>query len=479
MVRVCARVLLWLIIVAGALSAVVFVAVAVTSSGDERVGAIVVGLVILGICVGAWFGQRALRRGDGEHHDAGGPSAQLDSQRPRSGPAAADRHPTVEASLGDDVLTLRPRRRKWILVGLGCGGFALVLLVLVLSAPGLFVLLGLAFFGALTVVSVWQLVPGAAYLQLGPQGFVAKGPLRTLRHSWDEVEHFQVYEVHTQYSTQRFVGFDLRDRVPESQSFWQTLSRGMSGVDAGLPDTYGRDPDELAELLETYRDRYATVRGPSPSERADRELAAAAAAVDTSHRAVVTAVLALVCLVVFIVQARAHGIAPTAAELEAAGGVVADAISEGRWWTLLIANVLHANVVHLALNLAALAIGGWLLEREVGPSRTLALVLFGGLASMGLAVVLAPQHVTVGVSGIVFALLTWGVVRDRHRTRALGTFAWSTLPIGVIYTFLSPGTSIGGHLGGLLAGLALGLVFERHSAERNSSGTSATRTTTS
>ncbi|MDP8909480.1 MAG: rhomboid family intramembrane serine protease [Chloroflexota bacterium] len=461
MVRAVARVLLWLVIVAGGLLLLVFVAVAVTP-GDERVRAVIVGLVILAISVAAWFGQRALGRRRGEHEG--------------SGSAPAVRAATVEIP-PRDVLTLRPRRLKWILVALGCGGFALLFLVLLLSAPGLFVALGLAFFGPLTVVSVWQLVPGAAYLQIGPQGLVLKGPLRTLRHSWDEVEHFQVYEVRTQYSTQRFVGFDLRDRVPESQSFWQTLSRGISGVDAGLPDTYGRDPDELAELLQTYRDRYRTGRGPSPSERADRQLAAAAAAVDTSHPPVVTAVLALVCLVVFVVQARAHGLAPTAPELRTAGGVSAEAISEGRWWTLLIANVLHANVVHLGLNLAALGIAGWLLEREIGSSRMLALVLLAGLASMGLAVALTPEHVTVGVSGVVFALLTWAVVRDLHRTRALGTFAWSTLPIAVIYTFLSPGTSIGGHLGGLLAGLALGRVFERPSAKRNRSRPSAKHTT--
>jgi hypothetical protein len=27
-------------------------------------------------------------------------------------------------------------------------------------------------------------------------------------------------------------------------------------VDGGLPDTYGRDPDELAELLQACLDRY-------------------------------------------------------------------------------------------------------------------------------------------------------------------------------------------------------------------------------
>lgn len=447
MARSLGRVVLWLVVVGGVLATLLFFGAA-ASYRDGRLETLIVGLVTLAITVGAFFGQRALRttrrRDDG--HAAS-------EQAPRRAP--------VEIPPGDDVLVLRPGRRKWILVGLTCGTFTAILVALLLTAPGLLVVFGLLFFGAGTAVSVLQLVPGAAYLRIGPQGFVAKGPLRTISHPWDEVEHFQVFEVSTQYSTQSFVGFDLRDRVPSRQSFWQTMSRGMSGVDCGLPDNYGRDPQELADLLADYRERYATVGGPSPSERADRELAAAAASVATSRRPVVTSILTLVCLGVFAVAAAAHGIAPTADELEAAGGISAHALGEGRWWTLLSANVLHANVVHLGLNLVALAIAGFLLERELGAARVLALVLAAGLASMATAVLLTPGDVTVGVSGIVFALLTWAVVRDPHRTRALGSFGWSLLPIGVIYTFLTPGTSIGAHLGGLLAGLVLGRWFER------------------
>lgn len=96
----------------------------------------------------------------------------------------------------------------------------------------------------------------------------------------------------------------------------------MSGVDAGLPDTYGRDPDELAELLQTYRDRYATVRGPSPSERADRELAAASSS---------AAVASIPCARACTTNTTRHTSASTAVTTAGwlVGGVVADVISEG------------------------------------------------------------------------------------------------------------------------------------------------------
>jgi membrane associated rhomboid family serine protease len=285
--------------------------------------------------------------------------------------------------------------------------------------------------------------------------------MRTTRWSWNELDDFVPYEVHHQYGSNKMVGFNRRDLVPERQSFFQTLTRGMTGVDGSLPDTYGMRHDELAALLNSARDRYATVHGPSPSLLADIELQRRADAVPKDRLPLVTAALALICLVAYVMEVDAYGLFPDADELRAAGGASRDAIADGDWWTLLTANVLHVTPWHLLLNLLALLIVGILLEREVGWARFGVLCLVGGLASMGLGVLLQIGAGVVGVSGVVYAIAAWAVVRDVHRTRALGIVAWSILPIGVIYTFLVPGISIGGHLGGLLAGLTVGYLFER------------------
>ena len=58
---------------------------------------------------------------------------------------------------------------------------------------------------------------------------------------------------------------------------------------------------------------------------------------------------------------------------------------------------------------------------------------------------LQPGAVVVGVSGVIFAIAGWAVLRDVHRSRALGTAAWGMLPAGVIYTLLAPNVSIGAH----------------------------------
>jgi membrane associated rhomboid family serine protease len=68
------------------------------------------------------------------------------------------------------------------------------------------------------------------------------------------------------------------------------------------------------------------------------------------------------------------------------------------------------------------------------------------------------------VSGVIFAIIGWSVVRDRLSTRALGSAGWRALVAGLVYTFLVPHVSIGGHLGGLAAGLALAWAFERGEA---------------
>jgi membrane associated rhomboid family serine protease len=363
-----------------------------------------------------------------------------------------------------EAIVLRPGRRKWALVLVGSLVPTVLLALALASGVYLIPALGLVLFGAGVVFSVLHLVPGRAYLRIAPDGLVVRTPFNTQRWAWNDVEHFRGYEIYHRYHTSKHVGFDRRDLTPERQSFWHTVNRGMSGVDVALPDTYGMDHHELAELLNEARAHYATEHGISASERADRALEAAAARVRKDRVPAVTVVLAIACLALYVVEVDAYGAFPTAAELREAGGASMDALEDGDWWTLLYANLLHADPFHLFFNLIALALLGWLLEREIGWRRMACLCLAAALAAAVLGVLLAFGAVGVGVSGVIFGIAGWAVLRDTHRTRALGIVAWGTLPVGLIYTFLTPGTGIGAHVGGLLAGLAIGRAFERRAA---------------
>jgi hypothetical protein len=72
---------------------------------------------------------------------------------------------------------------------------------------------------------------------------------------------FNGYEIQQRYTSSKHVGFDRRDLVPARQGFWKTFNRGITGVDVGLPDTYGMRTTDLAELLNAARARAA---GPHP-----------------------------------------------------------------------------------------------------------------------------------------------------------------------------------------------------------------------
>jgi len=360
-----------------------------------------------------------------------------------------------------EPVVLHPSRRKFalILVLFAAGGAVCVWGAI--DGGGAGPAFGALFCAAMVLLAGGQLIPSRAYLRIARDGLVARGPLRTWRFAWNDVERFTAYEIHHRYGSTKQVGFDRRDLTPERQGFWQTVGRGMTGVDGALPDTYGLPHTDLAELLNEARRTYATEHGVSASERADRELMRQAARVRHDRIPAVTATLTAACVAVFAVEVARYGPFPDASDLLTVGAASRDALVEGRWWTLLSANVLHGNPIHLVLNLAGFGILGWLLEREIGWARFALLCLVGGVAAMGCAVLLQIGAAVVGISGVIFALGGWAVLRDTHRTRALGAVAWGVLPVGVIYTFLTPGISIGAHLGGLAAGLALGWAFER------------------
>jgi Bacterial PH domain len=96
-----------------------------------------------------------------------------------------------------------------------------------------------------------SLLPGAAHLRLDEEGFTMCNLFRKGRLRWREVRDFRPYSV----PGGTFVGFDLTDGTFPLGRF---AARSLSGVEGGLPDTYGLDPEELAAVLNAWRDRYAT-----------------------------------------------------------------------------------------------------------------------------------------------------------------------------------------------------------------------------
>jgi membrane associated rhomboid family serine protease len=177
--------------------------------------------------------------------------------------------------------------------------------------------------------------------------------------------------------------------------------------------------------------------------------------------------LAGACLVVFALQLLVGD------AVYDVGFYSAPLVDGGDWWRLITANLLHGYPrvpIHLGLNLLGLIALGTLIERPLGPVRTLLVMGASGLAAM-FASGLAGYPEVVGVSGVVFGLLgaiTW--LELRHGAELP---AWWRVPRRALFVMLGLSVVLGvmvpviagaAHLGGLLAGGAVAALCWRPGA---------------
>jgi membrane associated rhomboid family serine protease len=130
-------------------------------------------------------------------------------------------------------------------------------------------------------------------------------------------------------------------------------------------------------------------------------------------------------------------------------------LAHGEWWRMLSPAFLHYGPFHLAINMYSLYFAGSLLEQVIGRWR-FALLYFGsGIAGSAGAIWLSPNNVTVGASGAIFGVLGGLFVLERQRHIATGGQVAGLIVLNLVFTFLVPGISVGGHVGGLFAGAVL------------------------
>jgi len=154
-------------------------------------------------------------------------------------------------------------------------------------------------------------------------------------------------------------------------------------------------------------------------------------------------------------------------------------LREGALWQLVTYQFLHANELHILMNMVGLWFVGRELERVVGTGRFVALYLGGGVVA-GLAQMLfsAGGEPLIGASGSVFAVLLAFTtlfpsqpitalivfVPVNMRARTLGLLA-VTASVVFWISGLDPGVGHLAHLGGSLAGWGFGRVYRRRFGE--------------
>jgi membrane associated rhomboid family serine protease len=194
------------------------------------------------------------------------------------------------------------------------------------------------------------------------------------------------------------------------------------------------------------------------------------ARVTSGDPALVTKVLVAINVAVYLAMlGQGASLSDAGGDVFVKGALVVEAtangapvgLAEGEWWRLLTAAFLHANLIHLGMNMLGLWWFGAPVEAALGRMRFLLVYLVSGLAGSAGALLATPNAITVGASGALFGILGAALVLERGGTYVFGGGAMGVIILNLAFTFLVPGISIGGHIGGLLGGALCALALSR------------------
>jgi membrane associated rhomboid family serine protease len=141
-------------------------------------------------------------------------------------------------------------------------------------------------------------------------------------------------------------------------------------------------------------------------------------------------------------------------------GLYGPFVAEGELYRLLTSGFLHASIIHIGFNMFLLYFLGRLLEPALGTPRFLALYFASLLAGSFGALVVEPNGLTVGASGAIFGLAgaTFVIARGRGMDALAGQIGFLIL-FNLLFSFVAPRISVGGHVGGLIGGVLCALAI--------------------
>ncbi len=170
--------------------------------------------------------------------------------QPRLTPLGADDPAGLAAAPIDAgaTIVLRPSNTRWLVILAVSLCFTAIGSLMIREGQGIGWLVA-GVFGLGSLAAVIVLLPGSSYLKIRADGFVFGTMFRRHHLPWTAVGPFSMSQV----GPQTMVVFDILDpaRLPRGAKF----ATAVAGANAGLPDTYGMKPAELAAILNAARDR--------------------------------------------------------------------------------------------------------------------------------------------------------------------------------------------------------------------------------
>jgi membrane associated rhomboid family serine protease len=186
----------------------------------------------------------------------------------------------------------------------------------------------------------------------------------------------------------------------------------------------------------------------------------------------ITTLLLIVNIAMFVVEVGLGGSrslfdGPSAERLVQLGALFPPYIAiSHQYWRLLTAMFLHIGIIHLAFNMYALYLFGYLIENALGKVRFVAIYFVAGFLGSVTSFAFGPViAVGAGASGAIFGLLGgWIAYNYRRRASALAeaNLRWALMLIALNTVIALTFRSIDwrAHLGGLVAGTVAGYLVE-------------------
>ena len=336
-----------------------------------------------------------------------------------------------------------------------------------LPEPKAFLTLSCLLLLPLGLVGLANAIRGLPRLTVGPQGVALQHAFGAKWASWDSVDPFVVKTTVAGRSGRQIKTATARITGPNA-------SKKRSGRIA-IPNQFDEPIEEIVADINTVRASSLGIAHIPDSVAAHAD----ETPVGLSGFAVPWLTFALLAVLIgvfvleidFPVTAAVKG-APSLQTLVAMGALSHAAIlSDGEWYRLFTAPLLHANFAHIVGNGVALLLGGWLLERLVGRLWFVAFFAVGAIGGSLASLAIEPANlISVGASGALmgmfaglfvssFRISSENYARSRLQVSSLRILIPSLLPSFSRSTGMH--IDYGAHFGGALAGAVLAFILLR------------------
>jgi rhomboid protease GluP len=190
----------------------------------------------------------------------------------------------------------------------------------------------------------------------------------------------------------------------------------------------------------------------------------------------VTKILIAINIFIFLITylLGSEGLSINGNTLFAFGALYKPSVLNGEIYRIITSGFLHADILHLMINMYALNIIGSQIESFYGKTKFILIYTFGLIIGSLMSLLFLGDSLSVGASGAIFGLLGSLVYFGYHYRIYLGTVIKSQIMplivINLLIGFLIPQINNAAHIGGLIGGtlmsVALGVKYKTKNEDK-------------